>query len=59
MQVYHRLQIQEDEEKGRKVEQQIEKGGSRSRRNAQMTMTHGDGMKGLKHFKLEPQCVCG
>ena len=37
MQVYHRLQALEEEEKGRKVEQEIEK-ENQGEENARMTM---------------------
>ena len=37
VQVYHRLQVQEEEEKGRKVEQEIER-ENQGEENAQMTM---------------------
>ena len=37
VQVYHRLQVQEEEEKGRKVEQEIER-EDQCEENAQMTM---------------------
>ena len=37
VQVYHRLQVQEEEEKGRKVEQEIER-RSQVEENARMTM---------------------
>ena len=37
MQVYHRLQVQEEEEKGRKVEQEIAR-ENQGEENAQMTM---------------------
>ena len=44
VQVYHRLQVLEEEEKGRKVEQEIEKGESR-RRERTDDHAHGDGVK--------------
>ena len=37
VQVYHRLQVQEEEEKGRKVEQEIER-ENQGQENAQLTM---------------------
>ena len=37
VQVYHRLQVQEEEEKGRKVEQEIER-ENQGEENEQMTM---------------------
>ena len=40
MEVHHRLQVQEEEDKGRKVEQEIEREHSRED-------DHGDDMKGL------------
>ena len=54
MQVYHRLQVQEEEEKERKVEQETER-ENQVEVNAQVTV-HIE-MKGLT--RLEPRCVCG
>ena len=38
MQVYHRLQVLEEEEKGRKVEREIEERENQGEENARMTM---------------------
>ena len=55
VQVYHRLQVLEEEEKVRKVEQEIERENQgRGETHMKMTMD-GDG----RTQNLEPQCVCG
>ena len=56
VQVYHELQVVEEEEKGRKVVQEKER-ESQVEENHSHGHDFGDDMKGLKH--LEPQCVCG
>ena len=48
VQVYHRFQAVEEEEKGRKVEQEVER-EDRSEETARMTM---------HRLKLEPRCIC-
>ena len=48
VQVYHRLQAVEEEEKGRKVEQEVER-EDQSEETARMTM---------HRLKLEPRCIC-
>ena len=55
MQIYHRLQGLEEEDKGRKVEQEIER-ENQGRGERTDDHAHGDDMKGLK--RLEPRCVC-
>ena len=56
VQVYHELQELEQEEKGRKVVQEIRKGESIRGETLRWPWTWRWG-EGLKH--LEPQCVCG
>ena len=55
MQVYQELQELEEEDKGRKVEQEIEK-ESQVEEKRSHGHDYGDEMNGLK---LEPRCVCG
>ena len=56
VQVYHELQVLEEEEKGRKVVQEIER-ESQVEEKRSHGHDYGDDMKGLK--RLEPRCVCG
>ena len=55
MQVYHRLHVGEEEEKGRKVEQEVER-ESQGEETAHTWMTMWMEVKRLKH--LEPRCMC-
>ena len=56
VQVYHRLQVLEEEEEGRKVGQEIEK-ENQGEENAQMTM-HMWMSEWLKLSEHEPQRMC-
>ena len=53
---FYELQVVEEEEKGRKVVQEIER-ESQVEENHSHGHDYGDDMKGLK--RLEPRCVCG
>ena len=55
VQVYHRLHVVEEEERLRKVEQEVEKGGSRCRDRTHME-GHGDEMKNSN--LSQSACVC-
>ena len=53
VQVYHRLQVVEEEEKGRKVEQEVEK-EDQGEETAHMIM---DGNE-VNDSNLKPECMC-
>ena len=54
VQAYHRLHVVEEEEKGRKVEQEVER-EDQGEETAHTWMAMGDDMK---DSKLQPRCMC-
>ena len=54
VQVYHRLQELEEEDKGRKVEQEV----VRENQGEEKRSRGHDHVDGVKDSVLEPRCVC-